>query len=346
MLRNYDERLENLRNRRFNEILNESVVTKSFSATATKLGKATRYTLESMQSMERSYTMNTFKASDKVQANLERELEKLGYSVEFKHQGSTMMNTSIQFHSDIDLLVITKKFETLENPQTPQYPYRGNPLQDLKDLRKDSFSILNNIYKEVDNNNSKAIKVHPTNPNRKVDVVIANWFNSNLYNQLNSEIYRGINFLDRDNNKRVECYPFLHIDNVNDKGYRVNDGLHKLIRLLKNIKADTKTKIKLSSFEITSLLFGISDSSLRKSDRQQLLLLKEAQFQLDKLLRDSYYRDNLISPNQKEYVFKGNGKVDDLKKMKDEVDTLIIDIQAELYSNHGIGGFEKEIIYG
>jgi len=345
MLRNYDERLENLRQRRFDEVLNESVVTKSFSATANTLGKATRYALESMQSVERSYAMNTFKASDKVQANLERELEKLGYSNEFRHQGSTMMNTSIKAHSDIDLLVITKKFETLENPQVPTYPYRGNPLQDLKDLRRDSFSILNNIYKDVDNNNSKAIKVHPTSPNRKVDVVIANWFNSNLYTQVSNEIYRGINFLDRDNNKRVECYPFLHINEVNDKGVRVNHGLHKLIRLLKNIKADIETKINLSSFEITSLLFGISDSSLRKSDKQQLLLLKEAQFQLGKLLRDSYYRDNLISPNQKEYVFRNKGKVDDLKKMKNEIDTLIIDIQTEAYSNR-IGGFNQEIIYG
>jgi hypothetical protein len=309
------------------------------------LGKATRYALESMQPMLQAYTANTFKASDKVQSNLEKGLEELGHHVKFKHQGSTMMDTSIKFHSDIDLLVITDKFITVENPQIVQNPYRGNPLQDLKDLRKVSFSILNKIYKEVDNANSKAIKVHPTNPKRKVDVVIANWFNSNLYAQGHGDIYRGINFLDRDDNKRIECYPFLHIENVNDKGDRVNHGLHKLIRLLKNIKADTESKINLSSFEITSLLYDISEYSLNKSNTKQLLLLKEAQFQLDRLIKDSVYRNNLVSPNSKEYVFKNKSKVNDLKRMKNEVDTLIIDIQNERYSNR-IGGFENEIIYG
>lgn len=37
------------------------------------------------------------------------------FNPEFKYQGSVPSNTHIRYHSDIDLLVIIDKFETVEN---------------------------------------------------------------------------------------------------------------------------------------------------------------------------------------------------------------------------------------
>jgi len=343
LTRDYGWRLENLKQRRFSDELNKAILTESFSKTT--FGNSVKYALESMQPIDESYTANTFIASNNVQGNLDKGLKAKNILVEYRHQGSSMMNTSIKLHSDIDLVAIIKKYETIEAPQIPITPYKGNPLDDLKELRSESFNILNGIYKKVDNSNAKAIKVYPTNPNRMVDVVISNWFNSNDYALKNrGEEYRGIQILDTKEDLRKTCFPFLHIERVNSKGNSVNQGLPKLIRLLKSLKADTTTDIYLSSFEITSLLYDMSDFSLSKSNNQQLLLLPEASVQLGKLISDNHYRRTLLSPNGKEYVFGDNtSKVEELKKMKTEIDTLIIDITSELPVN--LNGFDQEIIY-
>ncbi len=255
------------------------------------------------------------------------------------------MNASIKLHSDIDLLVITKKFETLEMPQVPQFPYTGDPLVDLRNLRSMCFSILNTTYNQVDDSNPKSIQVYLTNPKRKVDVVIANWYNSNDFAvNFMGDDYRGIHIYNKAENTRKSGFPFLHIALVNNKGARVNDGLHKLIRLLKTLKADADYEIKLSSFEITSLLYDISEYSLNKSKNQQLLLLREASAQLGKLIDNSDYRERLISPDGKEYVFRNDSsKLVELKKMKLEVDELIQDIIEELSSYYR--RIDNEIIY-
>lgn len=343
MKKDYSKRIENLKRRRFDDQLNKSILSESFGKS--KYKGSVKYALESMQAIERAYTANTFLASDKIQGHLTKGLADKGLIVNYRHQGSAMMNTSIKLHSDIDLLVITTKFETLENPQIPSNPYKGNPNQDLKDLRSDCFNILDNIYNQVDNSNSKSIQVFPTQPKRKVDVVVSNWFNSNDF-AINSmgEDYRGIHIYDKDSNTRKKGFPFLHIKNVNSKSDRVNDGLGKLIRLLKTLKADADYDIKLSSFEITGLLYGISDYSLTKNKNNQLLLLREASNQLGKLITDSNYREQLVSPNGKEYIFGQNSnKVVELKKMKLEVDDLIQDIVEELSKFYK--GIDNEIIY-
>jgi hypothetical protein len=66
----YDRRLQNLRNRRFDGTLNESLLSKSFSDTG--LPKDLRYLAESMKPIPVKSTNLTIEAAKRVQDHLEK----------------------------------------------------------------------------------------------------------------------------------------------------------------------------------------------------------------------------------------------------------------------------------
>ena len=331
MAKNYSKRLEKLQKRRYDDNLEKSILSESFQRR--DLGQSTKYTLESMKPIEMSYTQNTIKAAENIQNNLKEKL-KDEYNLVFRHQGSTITDTHIKIHSDIDILVFTDTFFTLENPQIPENPYYGNPIDDLINLRTKCFQKLDSIYNQVDDSNSKAIQVFPTQPQRKVDVVVCNWFNSNLYKQYGNEIYRGIYFLDRDNKARIKDFPFFHIYQLKNKSSQTNKNYNKAVRILKTLKVDADYEIILSSFEICSLVYDIEDHKLNLPDASSLLLLNVVSEQLDRLINNNYYRENLMSPNDTEKIFPNSSKVVELKKLKLEVDELIVDVTLDLTTRY------------
>lgn len=329
MNKNYTQRLDKLRKRRLDESIQKAVMSKSFSDI--NISESVKYALEAMSEIDPSYTKNTYLASENIRGNLTTGLNKKGLSVEYRHQGSIETNTHIKIHSDIDILVFTDKYFSVEPPVTVVSVYQGDPLNDLKELRQECFNILNATYNQVDNSKAKSIAVFPTNPKRKVDVVPSNWLDSMDYRNTNSEVYRGIHIFNKDTHTRSKDFPFLHISKVNTKDSTVNGGLRKLSRLLKTLKADADYEIKLSSFEIVSSVYDMDNAQLYKSATQHLLLLNEGSKQLQKLISDSTYRENLMSPNGKEKVFgTDSAKVVELKKLKLELDELIQDITEEL----------------
>jgi hypothetical protein len=342
MKKNYSKRLENLRNRRFDDQLQKAILTESFSTT--RLGESLKYVLESMRPIDHEYTLKTLKVSESIQTYLKNGLQKENIEVSFRHQGSVETDTNIRIHSDIDILTIIETFFSLEPPQEPAIPYKGDPLKDLLDLRKKSYNILDSIYDQVDDSNSKSIKVFPTNPKRKVDVVFSNWYNSNEYEKLRNEIYRGVKIYDRDTNTRKIDFPFLQASAINSKDIQVLGNLKKLIRLMKTLKVDADYEINLSSFEISSCLYSIPNPDLYILNDFQLRLLPIASQQLNLLVTDDEYRNNILSPNGKEKVFKASdNKVIELKKLKLEIDELIADLKEELQTNQLL--IEERIAY-
>ena len=333
MINDYSKRLEQLRRRRTDDRIEKSILSESFRKS--ELGKSIKYALESMKEIDSEYTKNTYVASDKVSQNIKIGLDKIPIEVVFRNQGSVETNTHIKLHSDIDLLVILQVFESLEAPQEPTYPYNGNPLEDLRQLRNEMYKTLDSVYDTIDNSNAKAIKVFPSSPKRMVDVVSANWFNSNEYvTNGQNELFRGINIYNKAEHSRSRDFPFLHIERVNNKDPRTNGGFKKLVRLLKTLKVDADVKIKLNSFEITCLVYDISDDRLRFPELHQLQLLPVASEQLDKLIEEDIYRRSVKSPNGKENVFQNDEKTIELKKLKREVDDLMEDIKSDLETNH------------
>jgi hypothetical protein len=346
MIRNYSKKLEKLEARRKDEVLEKSYLSKSFSDNAFKYQESTRYALESMQEVDPNTRNIAMTDAQKIIDCLNIGLAKYSLHVEFRLQGSVETNTNIKFHSDIDILIFTKLFERLEFPQKPVSPYTGDTLADMIGLKSKSVETLkNSSYSNVDDSKGKAITISISKPKRKVDVVPANWFNSNDFNKTGIPYYRGVQLFDSKEKKHlVDDYPFLHIQKVNEKDVRVGGSLKKLVRLLKTLKADAETEeIKLSSFEITSIIYNISEKELFVNSGKDLSLLPFASEQLRKLIDDKIYRNAMLSPNGKELVFPDDKKVDELKKLKLELDALIVDVTAELkpyYKN-----FDSPIIY-
>lgn len=342
MNKNYTQRLEKLKKRRLDENLEKAILSRSFSDIT--IGESVKYALEAMSEIDRAYTNNTYLASENIQGNLISGLKKSNLTVEFRHQGSIQTNTHIKVHSDIDILVFTDKYISLDPPLTPAFPYQGDPLADLKELRQKCFEILNSTYNQVDNTKPKSIQVFPTKPKRKVDVVVCSWLDTPDYERTQAEIYRGVRVYNKEEHSRSKDYPFLHIARVNEKDNYVGGGLRKLVRLLKTLKADADYEINLSSFEITSCIYSMENQALTKPTHQQQLLLKEASSHLAKLIDNKSYRESLMSPNGKEVVFgSSESKLVELKKLKLELDELIQDINEELANQYK--RIDQNIIY-
>jgi len=148
-----------------------------------------------MKGVEPEYTQRSKDAGERVKEHLNKVLNDKTY----KYQGSVMTNTHIKGVSDIDLLVISDKFyrhdvsnikQILENSvRRSNYgqstisklesevncsSYKGNSLEDLRNLRLDSEKQLSSVYSVCDVKKPKAIKIKNLSLNREVDIVVAN----------------------------------------------------------------------------------------------------------------------------------------------------------------------------
>ena len=197
--------------------------------------------------------LNILLKAKKAGEMVKRHLQKVLTDIIFKYQGSVMTDTHIKGASDIDLLVISSKSyridwnglnNILNNPLTKQKYYQsqidklerennvgiysGDALEDLKNLRLDSESVLLETYKECDISKPKAIKIKNLNLNREVDTVIANWYD-NVQSIINGKgDNRGIQVYNKDKHSRGDVsFPFLSIYRINNRSSETNGRLKK-----------------------------------------------------------------------------------------------------------------------
>jgi len=253
-MKNYSKRINNLRNRRMDTTFKKAILSDSFSQT--NYNESIKYVLESMEPVKAEYTKNTCSACERVQNAIKQKLDNSGYSVEFKYQGSVPLNTHIKLYSDMDQLVITNRYESLERPQIPQYPYSGNPTDDLLRIRNIIVSTISEKIPsiEIDNSGAKSISLSGGTLNRNIDVIPANWYRSNKYVETNDQDYMRIQILDKNKKNRITNFPFMFIWWINHKDSKVNGNLKKLIRFIKTLRADfneeNKEQIGISSYDI------------------------------------------------------------------------------------------------
>lgn len=314
---------------------------------------ALQYIRRAMHGVEPEYTERTKEAGKRVKENLENKLSNKSY----RYQGSVMTNTHIKAYSDIDLLVIEEKFfsysrqrieevlskssysekhlfklkEVIESP-----PYIGDALEDLRVLRLNCEDVLTGIYLNTNINEAKCIKVVHTGLGRKIDVVIANWYHNVEYILNSEDTYKAIQVYDKHKHKKGKVdYPFLSIDRINTKGSETNGRLKKMIRFLKTVKGDSAIDITLTSFDINAICYDIDVNIYKYKSYYELLPI--IYIQIDKVINDFSYRYNLKSVDGYEYIFRqedgvsvNNEKVEELKKLQNEVILIIQDIEGEL----------------
>jgi len=323
----YNKRLDNLRQRRFDDELKKAILSEAFNKST--YGVTRNYVLESMMPIDAKYTENTYNASSMLQNQIRLRLKLYGYNIDFAHQGSVPTDTHIKVYSDLDLLAFDTVSYSLVPPLKPSVPYKGDPIEDLKQMRNLVFNILKIDFPScnINNENSKALKISGGILQRKIDIIYSHWLHDQNYYTYNHEHLKGICFLDRDNHQRIQDYPFLHIKSVNDRDIIVNGNEKRLIRLLKNLKVDSDKKINLSSFDITSIVHTMTDVQLNTPVTRIYVLLTECNNHLEQILNNNSFRDTLYSPNGKEKL-----KFDllEVKKLKDELDETIADIEREI----------------
>ena len=197
--------------------------------------------------------------------------------------------------------------------------YTGDANEDLKLLRMDSERVLKSHYSICNTSNPKAIRITNQHFHRDVDVVIASWHDSLEYIAYNDDKYRGIKIYDKDLNTRIgPDFPFLSIDRINSRSSSTGGRLKKMIRFLKNIKADSTQCIDLSSFDINAICYDIDVNTYNNShylDLVQVLWLK-----LYHLCTNDEEKNKVKSVDDSEYIFKyNNTKKENLKKLEREV---------------------------
>lgn len=298
-----------------------------------------KYVKLAMNEVAPVYTQKTLNAGENAMYHLSRELS---YDVDFRYQGSVMTRTHIQGVSDIDLVTISKRFNDTDYTRARNYvesnpysydtrvqrvrdwvnnfsSYRGDANEDLKLLRIDSERVLKSHYSICNTANPKAIRVTNQHFHRDVDVVIASWHDSLEYIASSDETYKGIYIYDKERNMRLgPDFPFLSIDRINSRSADTGGRLKKMIRFLKNIKADSEQFINLSSFDINAICYNISIDDYK--DSHYLDLVRVLWLKLWHLCNNDSEMDKLKSVDGSEYIFEyNNTKKENLKRLEREV---------------------------
>lgn len=300
-----------------------------------------------MKSVEPEYTKRSKDAGEKVKEHLKAVL----HNVEYEYQGSVMTNTHIRGYSDIDLLVINTDFygwDSVEvknilgsfekrqrlNPNMIQSldkemkmaSYPGDPCFELRRIRTTSETKMLDIYTECDITKPKAIRIKNKNLNREVDIVTANWFDDVFSIIYGKGIHRGVQIYNKDDNKREKAtFPFVSIDLINKRSKDTGGRLKKMIRFLKNCKAESTIQIGLSSFDINAICYAIETKKYEDLSFYELVPIMY--FQLKKISEDDQYADDLVSVDGREYIFRYDSeKRENLKQLLMEVESIYSDL--------------------
>jgi hypothetical protein len=330
-----------------NESLNESL-----NIPATEINE---YVRVSMRGVHPDYTYLSKEAAKEVIKHLEKSH---GKEVDFKFQGSIETNTHIWSENDVDVVQITNKSHNSDHEglkkainESHKYTfeenrnlkkhfdnynlYSGDQMYDLKSLRIKTENVLTKEYDEVSTEKAKAVCVKMQNPKRSVDVVTASNYRPLDYLKSNCDYKQGIQVYDKSSDSKLSVeYPFWSIKLIQEKNIIVQGRLKKLIRFLKNVKFDTgigiERKLSISSFDINAICYDIETD--KYISLHYLQLVKVISDQLEKLINNSDYRNNLRSIDMQEFIFKDkeNSKLEDLIILKNSVDLILEGIIYEI----------------
>ncbi len=281
------------------------------------------YIKHSMNVVPQWYTERTKDAGRMVKEHLANVLD----DVSFQYQGSVTTDTHIRGVSDIDLIVFCDKFygfdfngvsQIINNPLTAhsawqvqklrnEYDasrYTGNMYSDLKSLRRQCEVCLSKIYAKCDVEKPKAIRISNQNLSRDVDIVVASW-HDDVRSIINDKplVYRGVQIFNKVTVQvEVPDYPFLSIERINTRSASNQGRLKKMIRFIKNLKADSELKIELSSYDINAICYAIPSGYY--SAASYLDLVYCLTHFCYSIVAESDVANNIKSVDEREYIFR------------------------------------------
>lgn len=292
-----------------------------------------KYALGSMQPVGKSYTEKSYEEGDRVKERITEGL--LGSPrISFEYQGSVPLDVHIRGSSDVDLLLIHEEFVTHDVEAAryiPYSPYYGKPAVDeLKVLRDQATLILKRRYWAASvTPGAKAIRISGGSLERDIDVVPSHWHDTASYATSKNKELRGIKILNGEHDT-VHNLPFLHMKHIRDRCVEHSGSLRKVIRLLKNLKADSDSEIALSSYDIAAIAWHMPSELLRIPYFVDLLLIARTKQHLSRIAGDEAYRNSLWVPDGSRKIFNESSKFTGLLLLFHELLTLEKKIYKEL----------------
>jgi hypothetical protein len=289
------------------------------------------YLVDAMQPIDPDYTKKTFDEGERVKLMLREHLP-AQYQVVFDFQGSVTSDTHIRAFSDIDLLALHGGFVSQDLGIPISNPYPGSVFQSLTSMRNDAASLLKLKYPAVDVNDApgKAISLQGGSLLRKVDVVVGNWWDTELWKKYQVKMARGIQIIDTKVPELIRNKPFWHNYEIDKKDNKTG-GLRKVIRLLKTLKYDSDPEVKISSYDIAALAWNMQESSLTVRADAYVQLATNARDELKRFLDYQAVRDALLVPNGTRKVFGiGGAAIEGLRGLHRELADLLEKVNQEL----------------
>lgn len=286
------------------------------------------YLVDAMQPIDAQFTENTFKEGIRVKDQLSKNLPSK-YLADFDFQGSVTSDTHIRIHSDIDLLALNGCFVSLDPGAQNSSPYGGDAMAELKSMRTEGSRILKTNFPAVtvDDSPGKSISLEGGSLNRKIDVVIGNWWDTELWQKHRVKMARGVRILDTKVPELIRNKPFWHNYEIDTKDKKTS-GLRKVIRLLKTLKYDAEPELKISSYDIAALAWNMPEPALTVQRDAYLPLATNARDELKRFIDNEALRNGLRVPNGTRLVFgAGGATVESLRQLHAELADLIQRIQ-------------------
>lgn len=280
------------------------------------------YISETMIPVDAEYTSNTFRQCERVENQIKEACDTKNVGIEFKHQGSVTADTHIKFYSDIDLLVLTKRFHDLKAPLTPTSPYTGDPMADLTQIRLIVEERLENSFPaaKVDKTGKKAVSISGGSLGRKIDVIAGAWLRTQQSEMSGKEEDRGVAILDLEGPRRITNFPFIHNKKLADMDYATKGKLKKLIRFVKSVRYDANDEIKFSSYDIAALCYRLPFDAFVRAGTSDFSLASEFLIFSERVRLDSTLLQSLWVPNDTRLIFGDSGaSTDQLKLLNLEI---------------------------
>lgn len=334
---NYNKRFQNLQSRKHGDFTKD-ISMENFSESVSKSelisSKLLRYIVGAMEPVSDEYTKNTYKEGERIKNHLENELS----NIKFEYQGSVTNNTHIMRYSDIDLLTICDKFYTYKKsiPELDGYggqSYKGNPENDLRELRENCITILSSNFSaiEIDTTGSKSIGLSGGSLKRKIDVVPSNFYHTEEYKKTKEKCYLGIQVYDKDKHVRILNTPFYHNELLRIKDFNTNGNFKRVVRFIKTLKVDSDSNIEISSYDLTAIAYNMKDDLL-KTENKPLLLLNNISEYINGLLQNTTYLKSLDVPDGSRKIIRSDKDISDLNILKNDIDQIISDLNNELFT--------------
>ena len=298
-------------------------------------GESTRYILGAMKPVEKKYTARLKEQGDRVENQLTNRLRPDYSGIAFRRQGSVSNNTHIKFYSDVDVLTIIDKFETLERPQVPAIPYHGDPIDDLAVLRTDCVRELRAGFPAVtvDNSGPKAICLRGGSLTCEVDVVPSNWFNTNAYAASGGEHHRGIQVLDQESRERIKNFPFLYNHRIELQDASYSGIPRSLMRLLKTVRADAEEEgpeVGCSSFDLCSLVYRMPAQYLMVPVNRPLEIVGKLLDWLKATMENDALRQTLNVVDDSRLIYRDGSTVSGVRRVHADLNQTYEDAKREV----------------